>query len=65
MRSLSTRLAALECATPLGVERWHRVIQRVGQSRDEALDQYGRDKIGDRDGVIVRQIARPATRKEG
>lgn len=60
MSARDRRLVALESVSqPGGVERWHRVIQGVGQTRDEALDEYGRDKVGENDGVIVRQIVAP------
>lgn len=43
----------------------HRIIQRIGQSEDEALDAYGRDKIGAGDQIIVRRIVAPKLREAG
>lgn len=66
MKQLKSRLEALESiARPGAVERWHQVIQRVGQTRDEALDEYGRGKVGEHDGVIVRKIVAPSFDADG
>jgi hypothetical protein len=39
--------------------RWHRIIQRVGQSFEEALAEYGAERIGTDDGIIVRVLVLP------
>lgn len=56
MGSIGQRLTALESANPSGAAAWHRVVLQAGQSLDAALDAYGRERIGGRDGLIVRKI---------
>ena len=56
MKRLTTRVEDLERRAPDAIRRVHRVIQDIGMSRDEALDAYGREKIGKNDGVILRVI---------
>ena len=56
MKALKTRLAALEGATRSGWDKVHQVIQKIRQTQDQALDEYGRDKIGVNDLCIVHRI---------
>ena len=67
MKAMKSRLEALESVNlpPGGVERWHSVVQGIGQTRDEALDEYGREKIGENDGVIINRIVAPVTDADG
>ena len=55
MTRMATRVERLE-AVRAPVKRWHRIIQRLGETRDEAFDRYGRNLIGADDGVILRVI---------
>ena len=57
--SAVTAAVAEEAATAAPPRRWHRIVQEIGQTHDEALDAYGRDRIGPDDGIIVREIVRP------
>lgn len=56
MRQNAKRLEALETRTKAATGVWHRIIQEAGQTQDQALDAYGRDKIGPDDNVIIRRI---------
>ena len=55
---LANRLTALEARTPT-IGQVHRIIVGIGETRDEVLDAYGRDKIGPHDRLIVRNIIAP------
>jgi hypothetical protein len=63
MSRAGKRLCVAEIATAPeerpAPRRWHRIIQRVGQSYEEALAEYGPDRIGADDGIIVRIIVLP------
>lgn len=57
--TIAKRVRALEKSQPdddghSGIS--HRLIQHVGQTEDEALDLYGRDKIGPRDMIVIHRI---------
>lgn len=65
MKALRNRLAALAGVRQRGIEQWRRVIPSVGQTRDEALDEYGRDKVGEKHGVIFRQIVQVSNANGG
>jgi hypothetical protein len=56
MKRLASRVADLEAKTKAPYPRTHRIIQRIGETRDQALDAYGRDCIGEGDLVIVNRI---------
>jgi hypothetical protein len=56
---IRNRLRALESAGRSGWRKVHRVLQQLGQDQDAALDDYGRDRIGPDDLVIVRRIVAP------
>jgi hypothetical protein len=55
----------LEAKMPAAPVKHHRIIQRVGQTFDEALDEYGRDRIADSDGIVCRRIVQAAIRASG
>ncbi len=58
--NIAKRVGALENhAGDGGFEKVHRVIGRVGQTQEQALDAYGRDKVGPKDFVIVRVLVTP------
>ncbi len=59
MKRLSARLADLEAkhARPFG--RAHSIIQHSGQTKDEAIDAYGRASIGEDDLLIINVIVAP------
>ncbi len=48
-----------------GFDKAHQVICRVGQTKEQALDAYGRDKIGPTDFVIMRVLVSPRFDGEG
>ena len=53
--NIAKRVNALESRAHSGGYEYHRVIQHDGQSRDEALDAYGRDRLGP-DGFAVLRV---------
>ena len=53
---MRTRVERLEAARPGQVVKWHRVIARDEQSDEQALDAYGRERIGAGDHVVLRRI---------
>ena len=58
---MSSRVEALEVRVgECRFENVHRLIQRVGQTRDEVLDAYGREKIEPDDRVILRRLIVPS-----
>ncbi len=61
---LHRRVAGLEAKQAVPCGKVHRIIQNLGQTRDEALDEYGRDKIGPDDFVIVRHFVTPVCASE-
>lgn len=65
MSAIRKRLAALEAVKDTGWGVVHRIIERIGQSEDEALDAYGGDKIGADDQIIVRRIVAPKLQEAG
>lgn len=65
MKVLNRRVETLEAKRPGRVIRSHRIIQHEGQTQDEALDDYGRDKIGPNDFLIVRVIVAPNELEQG
>ena len=63
MTSLITDMAAIraemrkrDAARPT---KWHRIVQQVGQSEDEAIDAYGRDRIGPDDRILIHELVLP------
>ena len=59
MRQVAAAEAALARRDAAKPRTWHRIVQQVGQSEDEAIDAYGRDRIGPDDGIILREMVRP------
>lgn len=59
MKALHKRLSGLEMRG--GAFRWHRVIQQVGQSFDDALSIYeaGNGPVLASDKVVVRLVVQP------
>ena len=58
--NIAKRVGALENqAGDGGFEKAHQVICGDGQTQEQALDAYGRDKIGPNDFVIMRVIVSP------
>ncbi len=57
--TIKRRLKELEArlGPPLGPV--HRVVVSIGQTQDEALHAYGRDRIAPRDRIILRTIVQP------
>ncbi len=63
---MANRLDALEGkSSPPPVERWHDIVQRGNQTLEEAIDAYGRDKIGPDDGMIVWRTTTPRFDADG
>jgi hypothetical protein len=63
--SLSNRVGLLEAKVPAALVTHHRIIQRVGQTLDDAIDEYGRDRIADSDAIVCRRIVPAAIRVSG
>ena len=62
---MASRVHALESKDGnVGCGKSHRVICRIGQSKEDALVEYGRDKIGPDDFVIVRHFVTPTAHVE-
>ena len=58
--NIAKRVGALENqAGDSGFDKAHQVICELGQTQEQALDAYGRDKIGPKDFVIVRRFVTP------
>ncbi len=58
--NIAKRVGALENqAGDGGFENVHRIIGKLGQTQEQALDAYGRDKIGPKDFVVVRTFVAP------
>ena len=53
MKRLGARVAELECKAGSGREAVHVVKLHEGESHEEGLDRYGREKIDPRDLVVV------------
>ena len=60
--AIEAEMRKLDAARP---KQWHQVVQQVGQTWDEALDAYGRDRIGPDDGIIQRELVRPQFDAQG
>ncbi|MEP3226309.1 MAG: hypothetical protein ABJO01_10060 [Parasphingorhabdus sp.] len=68
MSNLSKRLDNLERGLKSSDNNpnvWHQLVWEVGQDFDDMLDEYGRERIGLDDGVIIHEVidakdARPA-----
>jgi len=60
-RGLTRRVADLEMRKGAGLKRWHRVMQYVGQTQDEAIAAYEQEQgpIGADDGTILRVFVTP------
>ena len=66
MRELEKRVDRLEAkARPLESSRWHMVTKQEGQSDDDAIDAFGREKIGADDTVIFLVPVSPRFDAEG
>jgi hypothetical protein len=63
--ALTKRVGSLEAKMPAALVRHHRIIQRIGQTFDEALSEYGRDRIADSDGIVCRRIVLAPIRAGG
>ena len=59
MKRLSSRVADLEARQTTPPGKWHMLIQRIGQTQDEAIDAYGRHLIGEHDHLIINRIVAP------
>ena len=54
---MASRVEALESRTSDLVHREvHFIVQDAGQSRDDALDAYGREKIGLDDDLVIFRV---------
>lgn len=65
MKAFKQRLQSLENVARIGWEKAHRVVQRSGQSESEAIDTYGRDRLGPHDLLVIRKIVTPTPRAAG
>jgi hypothetical protein len=59
MRRLGSRVADLEARQTVPFGQAHMLMQREGQTQDEAIDAYGRQLIGNNDLVIINRIVSP------
>lgn len=64
MAKLEGRVKALENRGGSAFYPYHRIVQGVGQTQDEALEAYGRDKIGPNDNLVIRRLVQPEGRTE-
>lgn len=63
---MSSRVEALEGKGVVARwENYHTITARVGQSVASATDEYGRDKIGPNDFVVIRQLIAPRFDTDG
>lgn len=53
---LKRRVGALEAAAPEGAPVWHRIVQAVGETQEQAIERYGRERIRHSDKLIIRCI---------
>ena len=61
---LGKRIAALEAKAPKNWSPWHRIVQMPEQTLDQAIDAYGRDRIGPDDNMVVWTVVDPKGRCE-
>lgn len=61
MKILTKRLMELEARTGAASGRWHRIMQHIGQSFDDALAQYQacNGPVQEGDSLIVRTVVAP------
>ena len=61
MKTLNKRLSELESQSGASTGRWHRIIQHIGQSFDDALAQYQacNGPVPEGDNIIVRKLVTP------
>lgn len=63
MSGYGARLGKLEkaMAPPQPPERWHQIIQRIGENEEEAIADYEANygHIGPDDHIIIRRIVAP------
>lgn len=61
---IANRLAALEiqAAPPAGT--WHQIIVRQGQTKDEAIDEYGREKVSTEASFIIFRVILPPPKRD-
>ena len=62
---LDNRVADLEARQTAPLGKWHRLIQREGQTQEEAIDAYGRHLIGEHDHLIINSIVAPRFNPDG
>ncbi len=64
--NISKRVVALENQTgDRGFASVHRIVVESGQTQEQAINAYGRDKIGPKDLTIVRTFITPRFDVEG
>ena len=57
---MATRIEALEGkGSSREWENYHQIVARDGQSIDDAIDEYGRGRIGPNDFVVVHELVAP------
>lgn len=56
MNTIKRRLAELEARKPAVTSSCHRMIVQLGSSVEDAINAYGRERIGPADRLIVRTI---------
>ncbi|MBK7162636.1 MAG: hypothetical protein IPH79_09135 [Sphingomonadales bacterium] len=61
MKILNKRLSELELRAGSASGRWHRIIQHIGQSFDDALAHYQacNGPVAEGDSLIVRKVIAP------
>ncbi len=64
--NIAKRVGALENQVgDDGYESVHQINAELGQTHEQALDAYGRDKIGPKDFVVVRVFVSPRFDDQG
>ena len=56
INDLNRRVAALQAGAPTRAVGCHRIVRQPGQSLEDAIDEYGRNNIGDVDIILCRTI---------
>ena len=58
--NIAKRVGALEGNSPPKTwDKYHSLIFREGQTEDEAIDDYGRDRIGPNDFLTIHKLVSP------
>ncbi len=66
MMKIASRIEALEGKTGTRqYDNYHQLVAREGQSSDSAIDEYGRNKIGPNDFIVVHKIVTPRFDENG